>query len=66
MDTAQNAFDEDASGLTEKLDNVEKMLFAAGQLGVQYFSQWERLESRKLETASTVLSHRKRKRSQIE
>jgi GINS complex subunit 3 len=66
MDTAQNAFDEDTSGLTEKLDNIEKELFAAGQLGIQYFSQWERLESRKLETATTVLSHRKRKRSQID
>ena len=66
MDTAQNAFHEDATELTEKLDDVEKMLFVVGQVGVQQFSQWERMDSRKLETASTIVNHRKRKRSQLD
>ena len=63
MDSAQNALNQDTTDLTEKLDESEKKLFVAGQLGLHDFERWETRQTEKLQTSSMVLKHRKRKRA---
>lgn len=66
MDSSQNAANEDASLLTNKLDHIEKQVFSAGRKGVSEFLQWEAGNTSKLTTSETVVNHKKRKRSTIE
>ena len=66
MDSAQNALNQDTTKLTEKLDESEKKLFVAGQLGLHDFERWETRQTEKLQTSSMVLKHRKRKRALME
>lgn len=62
MDSSQNAFNEDTSKLTEKLDEVERTLFKAGQSGLNEFQRWETRQTDKLTTSLMVQNHKKRKR----
>lgn len=66
MDSSQNAFNEDTSRLTQKLDETEKALFKAGQIGLNDFQRWETRQTEKLTTSEMVRSHRKRKRALID
>ena len=66
MDSSQNAYNEDTSKLTAKLDESERQLFKAGQLGLNDFIRWETRETEKLTTSEMVKSHRKRKRAVLE
>ena len=66
MDLAQNAFHEDTSTMTEKLDNVERWLFDAGQTGMRQFEIWERMTSSRLVASTAAVNHRKRKRDNRE
>lgn len=66
MDSAQNALNQDTTKLTEKLDESEKKLFVAGQLGLHDFERWETRQTEKLQTSSMVLKHRKRKRALVD
>ncbi|CAC5390353.1 GINS3 [Mytilus coruscus] len=63
MDSSQNAYNEDTTKLTEKLDETEKCLFKAGQIGLNDFQRWETRQTEKLTTSEMVRSHRKRKRA---
>lgn len=62
MDCSQNSYNEDTSKLTEKLDESERRLFRAGQLGLSDFIRWETRQTEKLTTSDMVKNHRKRKR----
>ena len=62
MDSSQNSYNEDTSKLTQKLDESERLLFKAGQLGLNDFMRWETRETEKLSTSEMVRNHRKRKR----
>ncbi|KAK3086510.1 hypothetical protein FSP39_019418 [Pinctada imbricata] len=62
MDSSQNAFHEDTTKLTEKLDETERILFKAGQCGLNDFQRWETRKTEKLTTSEMVRNHRKRKR----
>ncbi|XP_067651642.1 DNA replication complex GINS protein PSF3-like [Haliotis asinina] len=66
MDSSQNALNEDNSQLTERLDETEKVLFCAGQKGLNDFLRWEKRETEKLVTSAMVQNHRKRKRAIME
>jgi hypothetical protein len=66
MDCAQNALNQDTSRLTQKLDESEKNVFVAGQLGLHDFDRWETRQTEKLQTSTMVLKHRKRKRAALE
>ena len=48
MDSSQNAFHEDTTKLTEKLDETERCLFKAGQCGLNDFQRWETRRTEKL------------------
>ena len=63
MDSSQNAFHEDTTKLTEKLDETERCLFKAGQCGLNDFQRWETRRTEKLTTSEMVKNHRKRKRA---
>ncbi|VDI26903.1 GINS complex subunit 3 [Mytilus galloprovincialis] len=63
MDSSQNAYNEDTTKLTAKLDETEKCLFKAGQMGLNDFQRWETRQTEKLTTSEMVRSHRKRKRA---
>ncbi|WAR11738.1 PSF3-like protein, partial [Mya arenaria] len=66
MDSSQNSYNEDTSKLTEKLDESERLLFRAGQLGLNDFMRWETRQTEKLVTSEMVKKHRKRKRAIME
>lgn len=66
MDSSLNALNQDTSKLTEKLDESEKKIFMAGQLGLHGFQRWETRETEKLTTSTMVQNHRKRKRALLE
>lgn len=66
MDSSQNAYNEDTTKLTEKLDESERLLFQAGQLGLNDFMRWETRQTEKLTTSEMVKTHRKRKRAVME
>ncbi|KAK7492252.1 hypothetical protein BaRGS_00016549 [Batillaria attramentaria] len=66
MDSSQNALNQDTSKLTEKLDESEKKIFVAGQLGLHDFQRWETRQTEKLMTSAMVQKHRKRKRAVLE
>ncbi|XP_069113017.1 DNA replication complex GINS protein PSF3-like [Argopecten irradians] len=66
MDSSQNALNEDTTRLTEKLDESERLLFKAGQQGLNDFYKWETRQIEKLTTSEMVRHHRKRKRGALE
>ena len=66
MDSSQNAFKEDTTPLTSKLDETERKLFQVGQKAVEEFEKWERQQSHKITTSSTIQGSRKRKREPSE
>ena len=66
MDSSQNSYNEDTTKLTQKLDESERLLFKAGQLGLNDFMRWETRETEKLSTSEMVRNHRKRKRAVLE
>ncbi|XP_068115527.1 DNA replication complex GINS protein PSF3 [Hyperolius riggenbachi] len=61
MDSSQNAYNEDTSGLVARLDELERALFRAGQRGLNTFQSWERGQAAQLTASSLVQSYRKRK-----
>jgi len=66
MDSSQNSYNEDVSRLTDKLDETERALFQAGQMGLKDFMRWETRQTEKLTTSDMVKHHRKRKRAVME
>ena len=66
MDSSQNAFNEDTTRHTEKFDETEKVLFKAGQVGLNDFQNWETRKTEKLTTSEMVRNHRKRKRALLD
>lgn len=65
MDCSQNAYNEDTSVLLERLDSLEKALFASGQSGLNGFQSWERGQASRLTASSLVLNYRKRKMADV-
>ncbi|KAM9301888.1 DNA replication complex GINS protein PSF3 [Gastrophryne carolinensis] len=61
MDSSQNAYNEDTSGLVSRLDELERALFRAGQKGLNDFQSWERGQAAQITPSSLVQSYRKRK-----
>ncbi|XP_053304429.1 DNA replication complex GINS protein PSF3 [Spea bombifrons] len=61
MDSSQNAYNEDTSGLVSRLDELERGLFRAGQKGLNAFQSWERGTASQITASSLVQSYRKRK-----
>lgn len=61
MDSSQNAYNEDTSGLVAKLDELERLLFRAGQEGLNAFQNWERGQAAQIRASSLVQSYKKRK-----
>lgn len=66
MDASQNAYDQDMSKLTEKLDEMEKAIFSQGQKGLTDLKMWETREGEKIQISEMVINHRKRKRTQLD
>lgn len=66
MDASQNAVDVDSVVLVELLDESEREMFAAGQLGLADFLKWETRQSEQLVASSMVVNLRKRKRARME
>lgn len=61
MDSSQNAYNEDTSGLVARLDELERLLFRAGQGGLNAFQNWERGQASQIKASSLVQSYKKRK-----
>ncbi|XP_018431137.1 PREDICTED: DNA replication complex GINS protein PSF3 [Nanorana parkeri] len=61
MDSSQNAYNEDTSGLVARLDELERALFRAGQRGLNTFQNWERGQAGQITASSLVQSYKKRK-----
>ena len=66
MDSSQNAFKEDTTPLTFRLDETERRLFQAGQIALEQFETWERGQSHRITTSSAIQCSRKRKREPSE
>ena len=66
MDSSQNAYHQDTSRLTQKLDEMEKVIFSRGQKGLEDLQVWERRQAEKITTSDMVLNHRKRKRAAVD
>ncbi|KAM6937819.1 DNA replication complex GINS protein PSF3 [Xenentodon cancila] len=66
MDSSQNAYNEDTSGLVERLDCLEKALFRSGQGGLNSFQSWEKGQASQLTASSLVLNYRKRKIADVQ
>ncbi|XP_072024664.1 DNA replication complex GINS protein PSF3-like [Amphiura filiformis] len=66
MDNSQNAYNQDTSKLTEKLDEMERSLFRAGQHSLNSFQEWETRRMTKIAASEMVSSHRKRKRAVLD
>ncbi|XP_074646777.1 DNA replication complex GINS protein PSF3-like [Tubulanus polymorphus] len=62
MDCSQNAYFEDGAKIMSKLDELEKVIYKYGQLGLKDFKRWETRETEKLDTSHMVSRFRKRKR----
>ncbi|XP_049642115.1 DNA replication complex GINS protein PSF3 isoform X1 [Suncus etruscus] len=61
MDSSQNAYNEDTSGLVARLDEMERGLFQTGQKGLNDFQCWERGQASQITASSLVQTYRKRK-----
>ncbi|KAM8946579.1 DNA replication complex GINS protein PSF3 [Pelodytes ibericus] len=66
MDSSQNAYNEDTSGLVARLDQLERGLFRAGQKGLNAFQSWERGKAAQITASSLVRGYRKRKFNETE
>lgn len=66
MDSSMNAYKEEISTATVRLDETERKLFFAGQRGVEEFDKWQRGMSHKLTTSTAIENQRKRKRLDLE
>ena len=66
MDASQNAYDQDMSKMTEKLDEMEKVIFFHGQKGLKDLQMWETREGEKIKISEMVINHRKRKRTHLD
>ncbi len=66
MDLSQNAFNEDTTHLTSKLDEAEREIFQCGQLGLNDFMRWQSGLTQKITTSDLVVNHRKRKRAAMD
>ncbi|NP_001171769.1 DNA replication complex GINS protein PSF3 [Saccoglossus kowalevskii] len=66
MDSSQNAYNEDTTHLTCKLDESERCVFKAGQKGLDDFQRWQTGQTTKINTSQMVANHRKRKRVVME
>lgn len=66
MDSSQNTYNEDTSGLVARLDELERGLFRAGQKGLNAFQSWERGRASQITASGLVQSYRKRKFNQTE
>ncbi|XP_070574848.1 DNA replication complex GINS protein PSF3-like [Ptychodera flava] len=66
MDSAQNAYNEDTTHLTSKLDESERSVFKAGQQGLNDFQRWQKGQTMKITTSEMVANYRKRKRAAME
>ena len=66
MDSSQNAYNQDTTVLTQKLDETERLVFVSGQQALNDFQRWETRQTEKLTTSDMVVNHRKRKRVQME
>jgi GINS complex subunit 3 len=62
MDSSQNSLKADKSGLTMKLDELEKRLFHIGQVGIVDFDKWLKRKCHKIRISSISLNSRKRRR----
>ncbi|NP_001080618.1 DNA replication complex GINS protein PSF3 [Xenopus laevis] len=61
MDSSQNAYNEDTSGLVARLDELERSLFRAGQRGLNAFQSWERGKAAQITASNLVQNYKKRK-----
>lgn len=61
MDSSQNAYNEDTSALVARLDELERILFQAGQKGLNDFQSWEMGQASQITASSLVQNYRKRK-----
>ncbi|KAM4721992.1 DNA replication complex GINS protein PSF3 [Rhinophrynus dorsalis] len=61
MDSSQNAYNEDTSGLVARLDELERGLFRAGQKGLNAFQSWERGKAAQITASNLVQNYKKRK-----
>ncbi|XP_063294043.1 DNA replication complex GINS protein PSF3 [Pelobates fuscus] len=66
MDSSQNAYNEDTSGLVSRLDELERGLFRDGQKGLNAFQSWERGRAAQITASGLVQSYRKRKFNETE
>nr|SVE94570.1 EOG090X0G8U [Simocephalus serrulatus] len=65
MDMSQHSTHHETVHLIANLDELERKLFAVGQLSFRSYKEWVRRESSKINTASLVASHRKRKFAEV-
>nr|SVE70131.1 EOG090X0G8U [Eubosmina coregoni] len=65
MDMSQHSTQHETIHLIANLDELERKLFAVGQLSYKNYKEWVMRESSKINTAALVASHRKRKFAQV-
>ncbi|XP_051830537.1 DNA replication complex GINS protein PSF3 [Antechinus flavipes] len=66
MDSSQNAYNEDTSGLVARLDELERGLFQTGQKGLNDFQCWEKGQASQITASSLVQNYKKRKFNDLE
>ncbi|XP_031411298.1 DNA replication complex GINS protein PSF3 [Meleagris gallopavo] len=66
MDSSQNAYNEDTSGLVARLDELERALFQAGQKGLNDFQCWEKGQASQITVSSLVQNYGKRKFTEMD
>ncbi|XP_043937263.1 DNA replication complex GINS protein PSF3 [Protopterus annectens] len=66
MDSSQNAYNEDTSGLVSRLDELERILFHAGQKGLNEFQRWEKGQASQITASNLVQNYKKRKFPEVE
>nr|SVE92722.1 EOG090X0G8U [Megafenestra aurita] len=65
MDMSQHSTHHETIHLIANLDELERKLFSVGQLSYRSYKEWVRRESSKINTATLVASHRKRKFAEL-
>lgn len=66
MDSSQNSYNEDTSGLVARLDELERILFLAGQKGLNEFQRWEKGQALQITASNLVQNYKKRKFPEVE
>ncbi|KAK2111906.1 DNA replication complex GINS protein PSF3 [Saguinus oedipus] len=61
MDSSQNAYNEDTSGLVDRLDEMERALFQTGQKGLNDFQYWEKGQASQITASTLIQNYKKRK-----